>query len=84
MSEEKREVRKATLGEALLSFGLLAVIMAIAIIKYGVDPHVPMFCGVIVATLISLKIGYTYSELEFFSTQLLYNRLNEDKENGII
>ena len=64
VSEEKREVRKATLGEALLSFGLLAVIMAIAIIKYGVDPHVPMFCGVIVATLISLKIGYTYSELE--------------------
>lgn len=64
MSEQKNDVRKAMLWEALISFGILIIVMAIAIIVYEVDPHVPMFIGVIVATLISLKIGYKYEEIE--------------------
>ena len=64
MSEEKREVRKANLVEALITFLGLTVVMAVSIIVFHVDPHVPMFIGVIIATLVSVKIGYKYEDLE--------------------
>ena len=64
MSEEKREVRKANLVEALITFLGLTVVMAVSIIVFHVDPHVPMFIGVIIATLVSIKIGYKYEDLE--------------------
>ncbi len=64
MLEKTKEVRKATLPEALISFGGLIAIMAIGIKVYHVDPHVPMFIGVIIATLVSLKIGYSYEAIE--------------------
>lgn len=62
--EVKSVPRKATLGEALLTFGLLILVMAISIIKFGVDPHVPMFVGIILAALMALKIGYDWETIE--------------------
>ena len=62
--KEPRQVRKATLWEALITFIGLTVVMGIAIIKFEAAPHIPMFIGVIIATLVSLKIGYKYHELE--------------------
>lgn len=56
--------RKATLIEALITFGLLIVVMSIAIIKYEVDPHMPMFIGIIIAALMALKIGYDWETIE--------------------
>ena len=64
MSEEKREIRKANLVEAVITFLSLTVVMAVSIIVFHVDPHVPMFIGVIIATLVSIKIGYKYEDLE--------------------
>ncbi|MDO5037868.1 MAG: Na+/H+ antiporter NhaC [Tissierellia bacterium] len=67
MTQEKAEEyspRKAYLWEALIVFGLLIAIMFVAIIKFEVDPHIPMFVGVILAALMSLKIGYTWEDIE--------------------
>lgn len=59
-----KEPRKPYLWEALFSFVALIAIMSIGIIVFKVDPHIPMFLGVIVAALMSLKIGYKWSAIE--------------------
>ncbi len=56
--------RKANLGEALIVFFLLIGIMSVSILVFEVDPHVPMFCGVIIAALMALKIGYKWDDIE--------------------
>ena len=56
--------RKANLLEALITFGLLIAIMAVSIIVFEVDPHMPMFIGVILAALMALKIGYKWDDIE--------------------
>ncbi len=58
------EARKPNLFHALISFGLLIAIMAVSIIVYGVDVHVPMLCGVVVAAVVSLVLGYKWKEIE--------------------
>lgn len=62
--KKKREVRDPHVWEALISFGALVVVMSIGIIHYQVDPHVPMFIGVIVAALIALKLGHPWEDVE--------------------
>ena len=57
-------VRAPHLYEAIISFLGIVVAMSIGIIIYGVDPHVPMFIGVIIAALVSMKIGYKWQEIE--------------------
>lgn len=56
--------RKAKLGEALLTFVALIIVMAVAIIKFGSEPHVPMFIGVIFAALMALYLGYPWEQIE--------------------
>lgn len=58
--------RGAYLYEALLSFGLLVVVMAVGIIKYGADPHMPMLVGVMCASVIALKIGHKWTEIRTY------------------
>lgn len=57
-------VRAPHLYEAIISFLGIVVVMSIGIIVYGVDPHIPMFIGVIIAALISIKIGYKWQDIE--------------------
>lgn len=57
-------VRAPHLYEAIISFLGIVIVMAVGIIKYGADPHIPMFIGVIIAALVSLKIGYKWSDIE--------------------
>lgn len=64
MQWREKEARKATLVEAVVTFTLMIVIMAVGISKYGVAPHIPMFCGVIVAGLMALHLGYKWSVIE--------------------
>lgn len=56
--------RKANLLEAIITFGLLIAIMAVSIMIFEVDPHMPMFIGVIIAALMALKIGYKWDDIE--------------------
>ncbi|NLL81327.1 MAG: Na+/H+ antiporter NhaC [Tissierellia bacterium] len=62
--KENKTARKPYLWEALLSFVFLIVVMAVSIIKYGSDPHVPMLIGTLFAILISYKIGFTWDNIE--------------------
>ena len=51
--KEFPQPREPHLWEAILSFGVLIAVMAAGIIIFGVDPHVPMFIGVISAAITS-------------------------------
>lgn len=62
--KEKKVARKPYLWEALLSFGFLILVMAVSIIRYETDPHIPMLIGTFFAVLIALKIGFSWNEIE--------------------
>ena len=66
MSKEKQKLkRKATLGEALIPIVSLIVVLAVSLIKFGADPHIPLILGAIVAGLVGVfRLGFTWSELE--------------------
>lgn len=53
-----------TVWQSLISFGALVAVMSVGIAYFHVDPHVPMFIGVIVAALVSLSLGYKWSQIE--------------------
>ena len=56
--------RKAKLWEALTVFFGLVLIMCVSILKFKIEPHIPMFIGVIFAALMALKIGYSWDSIE--------------------
>ena len=64
INKNKKEVRKANFSEALFTFASLTIIMFISIIKYEESPHIPMLIGVLIASLVALKIGYTWKFIE--------------------
>lgn len=80
MSEKTKQVRSPKLWEALVSFLGLIVVMAIAIIVYGVDPHVPMFIGVIIAACVSLYIGHKWEDIE----QAMINGITQALQSVLI
>ncbi len=57
-------IRKATFGEAVFTFAFLVIIMFISIIKYEESPHIPMLIGVLIASIVGLKIGYSWKFIE--------------------
>lgn len=59
-----RTKREPYLWEAILSIVALIVAISLAIVRYGVDPHVPILIGVLVAALIGMRAGYTWKEVE--------------------
>ena len=60
----EREHKTPALWQALLSFAGLVVVMAVGIIKFEVDPHIPMFIGVIIAAVMAMVLGYNWAEIE--------------------
>lgn len=71
----KKEPRQAKFHHALLTFGILVAVMAVGIIVYGVDVHVPMFIGVIVAAGMALYLGYDWQTIETAMMDGIYNAL---------
>ena len=61
---EEREVKQPKLYQALLTFAALIVIMSIGIIVFEVDPHIPMFLGVIVSAIMAMALGHKWSDIE--------------------
>lgn len=72
MSKEKRLPK---LWEALLTLAILVAALAVGIVVYGVDPHVPMFVGVIAAALMALRLGYRWEEIEKSMMDGIYKAL---------
>ncbi|MDO5301375.1 MAG: Na+/H+ antiporter NhaC [Tissierellia bacterium] len=62
--QEAPKGRKANLLEAVLVFGILIAIMSYSILVLKVDPHLPMFIGVILAALMALYLGYQWKSIE--------------------
>jgi Na+:H+ antiporter, NhaC family len=60
----ERDKKPVRLYHAAISFLGLVIVMSLGIIKFGVDPHVPMFIGVILAAIVSLSLGYNWKEIE--------------------
>ena len=75
-NEKKVRVpRTPKVYQALITFGILIVVMAVAIIVYGSPVHVPMFIGVIVAACMSLYLGYDWGFIEKAMMDGIYNAL---------
>ena len=74
-TKQTRKPRMPKLWQALLAMGSLIVVMFVAIKVYGVDPHVPMFIGVIAAALMALFLGYAWDAIEKFMMDGIYRAL---------
>lgn len=77
MSETKntREPRMPKLYEALITLVILIAVLAVGIIIYEVDPHVPMFVGVCAAALMALYLGYKWEAIEKMMMDGIYKAL---------
>lgn len=75
MKSEIKNPRMPKLWESLLTMGVLVIVMAVAILKYEVDPHIPMFIGALAAALMALRLGYEWSEIEDFMLDGIYRVL---------
>ena len=61
---EEREIRQPKLRHALITFGGLIAVMAAGIIVFEVDPHIPMFIGVIFSAAMAMYLGYSWPQIE--------------------
>lgn len=50
--------------EAMLSLGSLVAGISISIVAYGLDPHIPMLLGVVVASVIGLRCGFSWQNIQ--------------------
>ena len=65
MSKVPRERKEATLGISVIPVIVIVAVLAVAIIVYGQDPHIPILIGAAVGALIAVyNLGYTWDELE--------------------
>lgn len=76
MEEKKiKEPRMPHLWEALLTLLFLVVMLAIGIMVYHTDPHVPMFVGTIGAALMAMRLGYRWTQIETSMLNGIYKAL---------
>lgn len=67
MSEKTvKTPRMPKVWEALVVLALLIASLAVGIIIFGVDPHVPMLIGVLGAAGMAMILGYKWDEVEKF------------------
>ncbi|MGD9273038.1 MAG: hypothetical protein PVI65_01615, partial [Desulfobacterales bacterium] len=60
----KRERRDPYFWESLISILGLVLFISLAIVRYESDAHVPILLGTLVATVIGLRAGFTWKEIE--------------------
>ena len=61
---EKREIKSPKLYQAMITFAGLIIVMFIGIKVFEVDPHIPMFIGVIFAAIMAMVLGYCWADIE--------------------
>lgn len=61
---ERKHIREPRLWEALLTFGLLIAVMGTAILVYGADPHIPMLIGTLFASIMAMRLGFYWNDIE--------------------
>ena len=77
MSEAKksREPRMPKVWEALITLVLLVAVLAVGIVIYGADVHVPMFVGVCLAAIMALYLGHKWEDIEKMMMDGIYKAL---------
>ena len=77
MNEAKktREPRMPKVWEALITLVLLIIVLAVGIVKYEADVHVPMFVGVCVAAIMALYLGHKWEAIEKMMLDGIYMAL---------
>ncbi|NLY87599.1 MAG: Na+/H+ antiporter NhaC, partial [Clostridiales bacterium] len=50
--------------QALISFAGLMAVMSVGIVVFEVDPHIPMFIGVIISAIMAMVIGHKWTNIE--------------------
>lgn len=58
------KARQPHIYEALLSFGFLILVMGIGIAVFEANPHIPMLMGAAFASIIALRLGYSWKDIE--------------------
>lgn len=68
MSKEKqnKEPRMPRVWESLIVLLFLIVALSVGIIKYSVDPHIPLIIGVLAAAIMAWNLGYKWDQIEHF------------------
>ena len=61
---EERPIKETKLHHALITFLILVGVMATGIKVFEVDPHIPMFIGVIAAAVMAMFLGYKWEDIE--------------------
>lgn len=65
MGKVPKEKKQATLGISIIPVAVTVALLAIAILVYGGDVHIPIIMGATVAALIAIIfLGYTWQEIE--------------------
>ena len=75
IANSEKVAKTPKICHTLIVFAILIAIMAIAIIKYGVDVHVPMFIGVIAAACMALYLGNSWDKIEQAMMHGIFNAL---------
>lgn len=70
-----RGARAPTLPEALVSLFSLIVGISISIVVYGLDPQIPMLLGVVVASIVALRCGFSWDTIQQGMVQGIANAL---------
>ncbi len=65
MNKIPRERKEATLGISLIPVLVIIVVLAVAIIIYEQDPHIPILVGAAAGAFLAVfNLGYTWDEIE--------------------
>ena len=65
MAESKeKSPRMPTLIEALIPVVLMMFFLGYSILKFGASPHIPLIGGTIIASVMGIRLGYSWQELE--------------------
>lgn len=73
--KQPREARIPKVYHSLITFVILIGAMAVGILVYEVDVHIPMFIGVIAAACMALFLGYKWDFIEKAMMDGIYNAL---------
>ncbi len=66
MNKNEKAVREPKVWEAVIVLAILILALAIGIIVYKVDPHVPMLLGVGASAIMAKILGYKWEQIEHF------------------
>lgn len=71
----KKEPRMPRVWESLITLFTLIAVMGVGIIVFKVEPHIPMFIGIIAAASMALILGYDWEFIEKSMKDGIYRAL---------